>query len=281
MKKYIIAAIAAIASMFNAATAAAQFTTSTFTEEGVAQMRGQEEAEEAALSRSVRVQLSNGSITELLVDGLKWGVGAGYAYSSAQASPFVSANVELDGRWIWSKIVARESDGKLQQEPVRLFSLELGVAFSEAKYAESAASAGQKYFCYEAEGLLKLRLFEDGKKTQYRHRLNLIGGLGYTYSKDDHVEDFGEWQEVGSGDMYHLYDNVAHQGSGLMEKVGLGYSFRPFAVKAGQKKLYALQASRIEFRVMATHKPVVQWRSTTSTWGVEAGVVLHLGGKVI
>ena len=280
MKKIytIIAAIAAIANMFNAN--AQKFDPDGFTPEGIEQMEETQEAEKGSLSRSIRVQRSNGAIVYLLIDGLKAGIGGGYAYSSVAASPFISAHVQYDSFGVGKRVINREADGQPQEHPVFLLTGELEVAFSRGRYSAGAASAGQSFLCYETTGMLKVTVFQDDPMLS-RHRIDLIGGIGYTYAKDDHDEDFGVWQKVGTEDLFDLSDHVIHKGSGLMEKVGVSYSTRPFDVKAGQKKVRALQASRLEFRVLATHKPYVEWRSTSAKWGGEVGIILHFGGKVI
>lgn len=261
MKK-IFFAIVVMANIMNIANAQT-YDFSKQTAEGLAQSDSLRKVEKANASRTINFQSPDGTRSCVATDGWKGGIGVGYAYSAVQNTPVVSANVEYDGIYLWT--VRREVNGQLRDVPVRILSAELNVAFSQGKYGASAASAGEKYPSYEAGLLLKFRLFED---KNLRHRLNLIGGIGYTYAKDDHVEDFGEWKDE-AGDTYHLYDNVAHRGSGIFEAVGLGYSFRPFD-KMG---------SRAELRVLATRKPQVEWKKTTPVWGFQAELVFHFGGK--
>lgn len=262
MKKIFVAVIM-MANIMNIANAQAQYDFTKQTPEGLAQSSSLREIEKANFSRTINWQSPDGTRSCLAPDGLKCGAGVGYTYSAGHGSPMVQVNVEMDA--IPIPVGTEEVNGNLRQKVLRIPSFELYAALCEGMYNKSAASAGEKYLCYEAALLMKFALLED---MYIRHRLNLIFGIGYTYAKDDHVEDFGEWKNE-AGDTYHLYDNVAHRGSGLFEAVGLGYSFRPFD-KMG---------SRAELRVLATRKPQVEWTKTTPVWGFQAELVFHFGGK--
>ena len=214
----IIAAIAAIASMFNAATAAAQtWSTATFSEQGRTSLINYEGSVRAFESRQDGWQKANGEYAGVKLDQHWFGLNAGATYLDGAIRPIGGIAFGKDGSALWSKNV----DGV--KIPVRLFSYEVGAQLTQRQFREGAYSEGQKYLSYGVYALGKVQIVED---RWVRHRLNLVVGGMYQYAQDD---------ELLSADQ-----RVFFEGSAIFATAGLEYRFRPSSKSANALMLRAI-----------------------------------------
>jgi len=253
---------------------------STNTVEGLREAIDLQDTQRGFESRFRGFQSSDGRTGKVFFDGWKVGAGFGYSFHKEYGVPFLSVNAEFDGGHLWS--VNRTVHGRAAKVPVRLFSFELSAQVGKGQYDETAYSAGKSYTTYGAQGLIKVRLWEDHKKYTCRHRINLMAGLGYAYARHDELVFEGRYRRINEDGTYYVnpqgnYEEmsgplvVPHYASGFCYMAGIGYSLRPID-KMG---------SRVEVRALMSREPASQWDKTSRVWRVRTEILFHFGGRHI
>lgn len=260
MKKIIFAALAVILSL--GVNAQERFELK-IDENGAASLNKELEKKLADIRRCEILQLSNGNLKEVEVDGAFLGVvgGGSIAFRDMhspngffhEVMPTFGITGGLEGMSLWQ--ARNRYNGELHA--VRIWSIEGQLTASIRRYTPDAATPESRYWSYSFMAYPKLRLAESRWVT---HRLDLVGAVGYMYSRDN--SEVVEVETPTTIDTYYAF----YTGSGVVYGGGLEYSFRP-----------SMTTTRFALKVTAENIPVVHLNYTERVWTLKATLAVNFG----
>lgn len=232
-------------------------------ENGKASMEAELEKKLADIRRCEVIQLETGQLREVEVDGAFLGIvgGGSIAFRDMNSTngffhevmPTFGVAGGLEGMSLWK--TRNRYNGELHA--VRIWSIEGQLSASIRQYDERAVTAGKKYWSYSAMVYPKIAIAES---RWVSHRLNLVGAVGYMYSRDN--AQIVEVETPTTIDTYYAY----YTGSGVVWGGGLEYSYR-----------FPMATSRIGLKVTAENIPVVHLNETERVWTLKASIFWTFG----
>lgn len=232
-------------------------------ENGKASMEAELEKKLADIRRCEILQLSNGQLRQVEVDGAFLGIvgGGSVAFRDMRSAggffqevmPTFGITAGLEGMSLWQ--ARNRYNGELHA--VRIWSIEGQLTASIRRYTPDAATPESRYWSYSFMAYPKLRLAESRWVT---HRLDLVGAAGYMYSRDN--SKVVEVETPTTIDTYYAF----YTGSGVVYGGGLEYSFRP-----------SMTATRFALKVTAENIPVVHLNYTERVWTLKATLAVNFG----
>jgi len=260
MKKIIFAALAVILSL--GVNAQERFELK-IDENGAASLNKEVEKKLADIRRCEIVQLENGKLREVEVDGAFLGIvgGGSIAFRDMnspngffrEVMPTFGISGGLEGMSLWQ--ARNRYNGELHA--VRIWSIEGQITASIRQYEPQSATPEGKYWSYSAMVYPKIAIAES---RWVSHRLNLVGAVGYMYSRDN--SEVVQVETPTTIDTYYAF----YTGSGVVWGGGLEYSYR-----------FPMATSRIGLKVTAENIPVVHLNETERVWTLKASVFWTFG----
>ena len=193
-----------------------------------------------------------GPLRAVYKDGFSVGITTGMSYFTKHGAPALMQNVQPelgvsfchDGIFGWHK-----KDGT----PVHPFAYELNISALTRHYELSSTKSDKIYVSYKTTGYFKYRIFED--KWQ-RSRLNLVGSVGYMFSRD---EALITRQEEADGYKFTATFNPYYTGSGLTYGGGLEYRYQfPLRIKK-DGKTNAAAGDGLTAKLIVEGAPIVEY----------------------